>query len=868
MADNNKSTGEKEEKTVLLDDDSKTVLLDDDSKTVLLDGDADKTVHPEEEEKTVFLDDEQVTEASEQLKSKSETPKEKAADTVAGNSGVTETVKISNTDLCPCCMEKKPAGSSVCPKCGMDSSKYEAKIHHLPPGSLLYNRYLIGRVIGEGGFGITYIGFDKKLDIRVAVKEYFPSGMVMRDTTGSRGNTVTAYSGKNRELYEKYLSRFYNEAKTLAKLQSIEGVVHVQDYFSENDTAYIIMEYVDGRDLKVYAKEKGGKLDCDEALGLFKPVAEALSKLHKNGVIHRDISPDNIMVTKEGKVVLIDLGASREFGDNQKSMSVLLKPGYAPIEQYQSSEKQGAYTDIYSFCASFYRVITGKTPTDAMERLGNAELKTPSQLGVKIDPNIENALMKGLAVHHSDRFQSMDELIEVFYKGKSYGKQEPAFKTPAPKAKAGKPEGDAVTGAPDIEDVKGGAETAGTTGAKKSKLPIIIISGAVLAGLVTFLIIFLNMANQKDSDVKPADPDTSTSEGGVTDPTDPSSDVETDPKDTSSSGTTDPSESTEPTEPENVTEVKPIFQRSATVEPATIMYYDGSFTQEGETDSIEFTPPRDGRYRVEAVNMPSSMSVDLGFYDSKGVAVEENTECRNGQGVTVKQVKGDQTYTVELKQNTGTGNYRVSIGVQKSTPDITDLTRIDDSVEYTDQRNLYNFVVPRDGWYRFELSGLDSGVDTIMHIWDDPGNKISEKNGVRNGDGLTLNDVKAGDIYEIQVRQSNGYSDYSLKIGQQKETVNIANKSVVHDSIEYTDQHNIYSFNASSSGSVKFTLSDMSPDMAVELIVKDSNGNTVASQANCKNDGGISIKNVASGMHYYVQVVQSSGTGDYTLKVE
>ena len=841
MADNNNNTSESEDKTVLLDDDGKTVLIDGDDK---------KTVFPEEEEKTVLLDEEQVTEAAEQFKNTAGTPQGKAEDTAAVNSGVTETVKINNTDLCPGCMEKKPAGSNICPRCGFDSIRYEAKIHHLPPGSLLYNRYLVGKVIGEGGFGITYIGFDKKLDIRVAIKEYFPSGMVMRDTTGARGNTVTAYSGKNRELYEKYLSRFYNEAKTLAKLQSIEGVVHVQDYFSENDTAYIIMEYVDGRDLKVYAKEKGGKLDCDEALGLFKPVAEALSKLHKNGVIHRDISPDNIMVTKEGKVVLIDLGASREFGDNQKSMSVLLKPGYAPIEQYQSSEKQGAYTDIYSFCASFYRVITGKTPTDAMERLGNAELKTPSQLGIKINPSIENALMKGLAIHHSDRFQSMDELIEVFYKGKAYGKQEPAFKTPIQNVKAKKPEGDALTGIPDIEDVKSGTEITGTGGTKKNKLPIVIIAGAVLAGLVTFLIIFLNMSNQNN--VVIVDSNGNTIEVAQT---------------TASGENADVTESKEGAQA-NVTEIQPIYARSAAADPATILYENGNISRKGQVDTFEFVTPREGRYRVEAVNMPSNMSVDIGFYNPKGEAVEEKEDCKNGKGVTVHYLQPDTAYKIEVKQHTGTGSYRVMVGVQKPTPDITELTRIDDSVEYTDQRNLYNFVVPRDGRYRFELSGLSYGVDTIMHIWDDPGNKVAEKNGVGNEDGLTLDNVKAGEIYEIQVRQSNGYSGYSLNIGQQKETVNIANKSVVKDSMEYTDQRNVYSFNASSSGSVTFTLSDMDSDMAVEMIVKDDKGNTIASEAKCKNDGGLSIKDVASGSHYFVQLVQSNGMGAYTLKVE
>ena len=835
-----------DEKTVLLDDgDEKTVLLDDgDEKTVLLNEEGERTVRPDEEgqktepldedsQKTVLPDEEgQKTEPLDEDGQKTEMPDkdDRKQDHPSEDKDAVITDRPADAD----------GGISQGAGHVSDTTEGDVKLHQLPLGSNLNNRYTIENVIGEGGFGITYKGYDTKLDIPVAIKEYFPQSMVMRDTSGARGNTVTPYGGRNKELYEKYLSRFYSEARTLAKLQSIPGIVRVQDYFTENDTAYIVMEYVDGKNLKEYAKEKGGRISCDEALTLFHPVAEALSELHKHDILHRDISPDNIMVTKEGKVTLIDLGASRELGDDQRTMTVLLKPGYSSLEQYTSGASQGPYSDLYSFCASFYRVITGKTPQDAMERLNNDTLIAPSVLGINIDPNIEKALLKGLSVKADDRYQSMDVLNDVLYRGKA--------PEPLPK-----PQGTDKPSPPDIGDLSGTDEPEPGDVKKRGKIPIVIIAGAALAGLVTFLIVFLNMSNQNS--VVIVDSNGNTIEVAQTDP--------------SGTGSTDPAQATEHGKKDIAQiNVPPITQRSAQADPAAILHDGGTVTGSGQRDTFEFVTPREGRYRVEVSGMPSSMSVDLAFIDPKGETVAEEKGCRNGNGVTVKYLEPNTTYKIQVDQNSGTGNYDLDVGVQKPTPDITGLTRIDDSVEYTDQRNLYNFEVPRDGTYRFELSGLVSGTDTSMFIFDDPGNKISQDDNCINGEGLTLADVKAGTIYEIQVRQNNGYSGYSLNIGQQKDRVNIANNTYVTDSMEFTDQCNIYSFNATSSGSVTFTLSEMPSDMSVEMHVTDINGNKVASEVNCRNDGGLSIKDVASGTHYNVEIVQSTGKGSYALTAD
>ncbi len=761
----------------------------------------EKTVLLDEEEKTVLLSEEEAVGLTE--------------DTADSKPDDDQNMRAVRNDHVRCisCMNVLPSGKYTCPVCGFDISGYSPQFNHLPPGSVLDGRYTVGKVLGEGGFGITYIGFDETLDVRVAIKEYYPTSLVFRDTSGAGGNTVVPYDN-SKELYEKFRNRFNDEARILARIKDVEGIVRVQNTFCENGTAYIVMDYVDGRNLKQYAKDNGGKIDTAEALKLLYPVAHALSDLHKNSVIHRDISPDNIMVTKEGKVILIDLGSSRESDGEYQNTTLQIKKGYAPIEQYQSSAKTGRYTDLYSFCAAFYRIITGVTPTESMDRLGGEVLKRPSELGVKIDRETEDALMKGLSIKAEDRFQSMDELIDVFYYKKSFEKKENGTK-------------------PDIS-VK-----------KKNKIPLIIISAAVLAGIVTFLLVFLLNQN-KVSEVGSHIADNSAVSAQDADDKDAVSETAADNTDII---------------------IDPVSERIKSAEPAQMKYIDCRIDRSGQSESFNYSIPREGRYRVEVTNMPEAMSVDVSFYDSKGEVVGEEKGCKNGQGVTVKYLDPKNTYTIQVKQNSGTGSFRLAVWEQKPTKDVTELTRIDESVEYTDQRNLYNFEVPLDGRYRFELSGLESDTETDMLIFNDPGDKISEKIGCGNGEGLTLDNVKAGEIYEVQVRQKNGFSGYSLNIGQQKETVNISNNSNILDNFQYSDQRNIYSFNASSTGSVTFTLSEMDADMSADIFIKDDKGNTMASAAGCSKGEAVTMNNISAGTHYFVQVIQKNGVGDYTLTV-
>ena len=305
-------------------------------------------------------------------------------------------------------MEPLEDGALVCGRCGKDVS-YAAPSHHISPGGILNGKYLIGAALGEGGFGITYIGRDLNLDMKVAVKEYFPNGYVNRNNELS--NKLNESSTLERkEFFDNGLERFLKEARILARFSGEPGIVDVHDFFEENNTAYIVMEYLDGKTLKQFLKENG-KLDYEETMRLLSPVMMSLMEIHKQGLIHRDISPDNIMIIR-GKAKLLDFGAARNISATaNKSLSVMLKPGYAPEEQYRSKGNQGSWTDVYAISATIYKCITGVTPDDAAQRVFTDEVKTPSGLGINVPSYFEKALMKGMAVFQRDRYATVDELI-------------------------------------------------------------------------------------------------------------------------------------------------------------------------------------------------------------------------------------------------------------------------------------------------------------------------------------------------------------------------------------------------------------------------------------------------------------------------
>lgn len=302
------------------------------------------------------------------------------------------------------CMARK-GNAAVCPQCG-NSERGPENLQQLPPRTILENKYVIGRALGQGGFGITYLAYDLVENRKLAIKEYFPLDISTRSLDHL---TVSPISTKNRSALEYGLAKFAEEARALSNFRNHPGVVSFLNFLYANNTAYIVMAYVEGEDLKEYLNHHDGKkIPFESALQIVLLVMAALEDVHRAGIVHRDISPDNIYIETKGGVKILDFGATRQaMGEQSRSLSVVLKPGYAPEEQYRGKGKQGPWTDIYALGATFYRSITGRVPPEALDRLVEDDLLPPSALGIEIPPYAQEALLTALAVKAVDRFQTV-----------------------------------------------------------------------------------------------------------------------------------------------------------------------------------------------------------------------------------------------------------------------------------------------------------------------------------------------------------------------------------------------------------------------------------------------------------------------------
>lgn len=289
----------------------------------------------------------------------------------------------------------------------------EKNSYSLQRNTGLIGRYVIQEVLGQGGFGITYLGIDKLYGNKVAIKEYYPQKIAMRKAQYEDVVTVTSIEEKNN--YDKGKKRFLDEAQVMARFNKNEGIVKILDFFEANNTAYIVMEYLEGITLKQYLG-KYGVLQFRNLIEMMLPLLEALIEIHSQGLIHRDISPDNIMVQHNGKLKLMDFGAARDYTESgNKSLTVILKPGYAPPEQYQTHGVQGPWTDIYALCATIYKCLTGITPPDAIARVMDDKFKEPDQLYGKLSPDIKKILWKGMNIFPEERYQDIGEFGEDVY---------------------------------------------------------------------------------------------------------------------------------------------------------------------------------------------------------------------------------------------------------------------------------------------------------------------------------------------------------------------------------------------------------------------------------------------------------------------
>ena len=306
---------------------------------------------------------------------------------------------------CMQCMNRV-GEDGVCPACGPLPTRIPEP-HQLAPGIVLNGQYLLGNVLGQGGFGITYIARDTVFDMRVAVKEYYPIGYSNRNTAAS--NYVTSAMGEGGDFFEKGKQRFQDEARVLMRYRKEPGVVDVMSYFEANGTAYIVMEYLEGQTLLSALRE--GVLPVYWLFDAIAPIMNTLEKMHADSVIHRDVSPDNVMLLRDGTLRLMDFGAARAIDfDSPRSLSMMLKVGYTPEEQYRVDGEQGPWTDIYALCATLYKCITGITPDAALDRMHEDRMKWPSELGISIPYYFEAVLRKGMAPHAADRYQSISEM--------------------------------------------------------------------------------------------------------------------------------------------------------------------------------------------------------------------------------------------------------------------------------------------------------------------------------------------------------------------------------------------------------------------------------------------------------------------------
>ncbi len=306
-----------------------------------------------------------------------------------------------------------------CPFCGHKFGENTVNQRALKPNTMLNGKYLIGKVLGEGGFGITYLALDLILNLKVAIKEYFPLQFASRNVYDGNSNNLVIIGGESSDGFKKGLARYEAEARRLVNLGSLPGIVSVLTFFYENNTAYMVMEYISGTNLKEYVENRGAGLKWSETLEIMRPIIQSLAILHKKEIVHRDISPDNIMISDAGKVTLIDFGAAREIDNSGKSRTVELKHGFAPPEQYQTHGNQGPWTDVYELCATIYYLISRHVLPASFALHDKTAAIEPLHIYDKgISSKMEKVIAKGLETNIKDRIRDMDELYGLLYSGR------------------------------------------------------------------------------------------------------------------------------------------------------------------------------------------------------------------------------------------------------------------------------------------------------------------------------------------------------------------------------------------------------------------------------------------------------------------
>ncbi|MCH5206540.1 MAG: serine/threonine protein kinase [Oscillospiraceae bacterium] len=410
-------------------------------------------------------------------------------------------IEINGKRFCENCFEELTGTS--CKSCGYDPSDSAPDPSMLLPGSVLLNRYVVGRVIGKGGFGITYLAYDALTCKKIAVKEYYPYGIAQRAAESAE---VSVTSAESADAFKLGAEKFYNEAKLVTRFNGNPNIVGVYDCFYENGTVYIAMEYLRGETLKEYIREHG-VLKPPQALYIAKNICSALVVAHSASVLHRDISPDNIIICGNGDIKLIDFGAARQVvAEHSQSFSVILKPGFAPPEQYRKKGNQGSWTDVYSLGTTLYFILTGDIPEDPSARFDNDDTFKENQFD--IDPALWGIITKATKLTIEERYADAYEMKKAL---------DSVAITPEPLITpdaASEAENNAPLG--NIGSVSDMAVSIKTNKPRQSffKKHLRTMIEAACALAVIAVMIPLAIKAFKPADAIPSDPDTSTSDSG------------------------------------------------------------------------------------------------------------------------------------------------------------------------------------------------------------------------------------------------------------------------------------------------------------------------------------------------------------------
>ena len=323
---------------------------------------------------------------------------------------------------CFSCLKEFPDKLNMCPFCGTIHNLIPTQPIDLRPGTILLNRYYLGKSTASGGFGIVYKAYDMKLETIVAVKEFYPGNIVTR----AEGTTDVIVSKKAYQEYKYRKSRFLAEARNMAKFGNHKSIPNVFEFFEANNTAYIVMEYLEGETLTKFL-EQHGKCPIDFSVYIVNEVGNALIALHGEGIIHKDVAPDNIYICNSTDDVrldisnagstdikLLDLGAAKLKDYQEDVLDIILKPGFSPPEQYDKTNTNiGWWSDVYALGATMYMMLTGIKPEESTNRKVGDNVKYPHEIDPSISENLSNTVMKAMAVDTHMRFKNIADFLRA-----------------------------------------------------------------------------------------------------------------------------------------------------------------------------------------------------------------------------------------------------------------------------------------------------------------------------------------------------------------------------------------------------------------------------------------------------------------------